>query len=187
MKITGIYQIQSKIKPKRIYIGCAINIEKRWKEHIYNLKKGRHHSFKLQGHTNKYGIGDLQFSIITTCEKHELSVMEDFFIVALHPWFNNKQRRNFNNSKKSIDEICRNISIALRGNKNRLGVKDSPETRKKKSKLQTGEGNSMYGKEPWNKGKKGLQSHTPEVKEKIRANSKRVWAEKKSKKQDNAA
>lgn len=30
MNISGIYQIQSKCKPKRIYIGSGVNIQRRW-------------------------------------------------------------------------------------------------------------------------------------------------------------
>ena len=33
-RITGIYKIQSIIKPERIYIGSAVYVDKRWKEHL---------------------------------------------------------------------------------------------------------------------------------------------------------
>ena len=61
---TGIYKIVSKIRPDRMYIGSSINIPKRWREHISNLKKNKHHSKQLQNHFNKYGEADLQFSIL---------------------------------------------------------------------------------------------------------------------------
>ena len=52
---SGIYKIQSKCKPDRIYIGSAINIEGRKRAHFSRLKHGYHHSIKLQRHYDKYG------------------------------------------------------------------------------------------------------------------------------------
>lgn len=52
---SGIYQIQSKIKPERIYIGSTINVKKRESIHLGNLKRNKHHSHKLQRHYNKFG------------------------------------------------------------------------------------------------------------------------------------
>jgi hypothetical protein len=56
MKISGIYQIQSKKNPNRIYVGSGISIQHRWWYHLRNLKKGIHCNGKLQNHCNKYGI-----------------------------------------------------------------------------------------------------------------------------------
>ena len=51
LNISGIYQIQSIIKPEKKYIGSAINIRKRWHIHLCNLRKNKHHSKKLQRHS----------------------------------------------------------------------------------------------------------------------------------------
>jgi len=88
MKISGIYQIQSKIKPERIYIGSAININQRWNRHLYTLKSGIHRNIKLQRHFNRYGEIDLQFSILLGCEKEYLIANEQFFIDSYNPYFN---------------------------------------------------------------------------------------------------
>ncbi len=72
MKLSGIYQIQSKIKPERCYIGSAIHISNRWTKHLSELRLNRHHSRKLQLHYNKYGESDLQFSVLLGCEKEDL-------------------------------------------------------------------------------------------------------------------
>lgn len=61
--ISCIYKIES-ISTSRIYIGSAINFNKRKSGHICSLKKGKHHSHKLQNHFLKYGISDLIFSIV---------------------------------------------------------------------------------------------------------------------------
>ena len=88
MTISGIYKIQSKCKPERIYIGSAVNIHERWNKHLYRLKRNWHVNHKLQHHYNKYGKTDLVFSIIVGCEKDDLIVTEQFYIDAYNPWFN---------------------------------------------------------------------------------------------------
>lgn len=58
------------------------------------------------------------------------------------------------------DEWKQNISNSKKGNKYRLGKPFTEESKEKISK-------ANKGKIPWNKGKKGLQSHTQESKKKI--------------------
>jgi group I intron endonuclease len=87
-KISGIYQIQSKIKPERIYIGSTADINHRWNDHLSLLRNNKHHSCKLQNHFNKYGEPDLQFSILLRCNKDKLINVEQFYIDTYKPWFN---------------------------------------------------------------------------------------------------
>jgi group I intron endonuclease len=87
-KISGIYQIQSKIKPERIYIGGAVNIQKRWWSHLSTLRNNKHENSKLQNHFNKYGESDLQFSILLGCEKEDLIRVEQYFLDSYNPFFN---------------------------------------------------------------------------------------------------
>jgi group I intron endonuclease len=88
MMMSGIYKIQSKLKPKRIYIGSAVRIPARWWHHKFQLKNNKHANRKLQNHYNKYGLSDLEFSILTSCDKEELIEKEQFFIDAYKPYFN---------------------------------------------------------------------------------------------------
>ena len=88
MKNSGIYKIQSIIKPERCYIGSAVCIGKRWNEHLRTLRKGNHKNSKLQNHFNKYGKNDFIFSIIICCDKEDLIITEQFFIDSYKPWFN---------------------------------------------------------------------------------------------------
>ena len=44
MKISGIYKIESKIKPERIYIGSAVNIGNRKN---FSIKKNNYRKCKL--------------------------------------------------------------------------------------------------------------------------------------------
>ena len=86
--ITGIYKIQSGKKHKRFYIGASANIFRRWKEHLYKLRRQKHYNPKLQEHFNKYGESDLHFSIIVCCDKKALKGFEQFYIDAYEPYFN---------------------------------------------------------------------------------------------------
>jgi group I intron endonuclease len=125
--ISGIYKISSKIKPERCYIGSAVDINKRWTVHLYKLKKGAHHSVKLQNHVNKYKIEDLIFETLLTCGKTELIEKEQFFLDTLHPYFNICYTAG-NTLGRIPSETTRN---KIREKK--IGNKPSPETRKKMS------------------------------------------------------
>lgn len=127
MKFSGIYKIQSKAKPKRIYVGSAVNIKERWWEHKSQLRRNSHHSKKLQFHFNKYGESDLQYSVLLGCEPANLLIHEQFFIDALDPHFNICKKAGSCYGKLLSEESKRKISESHKG------MKHSPETRKKLS------------------------------------------------------
>jgi group I intron endonuclease len=87
-KITGIYKIQSAIKPERIYIGSGVNIQRRWWCHLSKLRNNKHENSKLQRHFNKYGEVDFQFSILLGCNENDLIKIEQYFIDSYNPFFN---------------------------------------------------------------------------------------------------
>lgn len=109
MNISGIYKIQSIIKPERIYIGSAVNINRRWNHHLNDLRKNKHCNRKLQNHFNKYKEGDLQFSILLKCGKEDLIKIEQNFIDTYNPYLN----------------ICKTAG-------NMLGYKHTAESNRKK-------------------------------------------------------
>ena len=143
MVISGIYKIQSIIKPERIYIGSACNINKRFTEHKWYLKNKRHDSRKLQYHFDKYGINDLVFSIIEECPKEKLIELEQIYIDKLPHWFNICEIAGSCLGKKVTEETRQKFIKAW--DKRRL-IPISDETRKKMS-------DSLKGKpHAWNKG-----------------------------------
>jgi group I intron endonuclease len=119
---SGIYIITSPSGKK--YVGSSIDVPKRWRDHIFNLTRGSHHSKALQSAANKYGIENLKFEQILCCKPEFLIEFEQKFIDEILPSHN-------------ILKIAGSV----------LGVKRSPETRAKKSI-------SMMGKTSPNKGKK---------------------------------
>lgn len=84
---TGVYKIQSEINGM-IYIGGSLNIGKRWWKHKDNLKKSIHPNYKIQEHSNHYGLDDLKFSILEFCLKDQLIEMEQLYINIFKPQFN---------------------------------------------------------------------------------------------------
>jgi len=59
----GIYSIRNKLNNK-IYIGSSRNIDQRWYNHKFLLRKGKHHSWRLQKDWNQYGEENFEFLIL---------------------------------------------------------------------------------------------------------------------------
>ena len=179
MKMSGIYKIQSRIKPKRIYIGSSVNVYKRWMQHAQTLKRNIHRSIKLQRHYNKYGEADLQYSILICCDKNDLIKMEQYFIDAYNPYFNcsptassrlgckaseeTKRKLRESHLGKSnphigqprTDETKLKIGAASKGNKYALGYKHTDEAKRKISKASIGHTLSEESKAKISKSNKG--------------------------------
>ncbi len=62
MALSGVYAIVNRENGKR-YVGSAINIPKRWREHQRGLQRGCHENSYLQGAWNKYGEGAFEFVV----------------------------------------------------------------------------------------------------------------------------
>lgn len=157
--MTGIYKIQSKIKPNRIYIGSAVNIKSRWTNHRNELKRNVHKSPKLQSHFNKYGENDLCFSVLISCLKEDLLSQEQFFIDSMNPWFN----------------TCK-----IAGNC--LGKICSEETRKKIGKAQLGRKHTLEHRTKnsiSNKGRKLTEQHKKRISEALKGKVKSEEAKQK--------
>lgn len=131
MKISGIYRIESKVKPERVYIGSSINIGNRWRRHLSTLKLKQHGSIKLQNHVNKYGIDDLIFTIITECEKVDLIKTEQSFINSYNPYFNICKIAGSSLGVKRSDEYRKAKREFMKGNTNGFGHCQSEEMKLK--------------------------------------------------------
>lgn len=82
----GIYAITNKLNGK-VYIGCSKNIKTRFNSHKALLKKGIHHSTKLQQEWDQYGKESFDFSIIQEVEDSEsLLEVEQQFIKEYKAW-----------------------------------------------------------------------------------------------------
>jgi group I intron endonuclease len=148
MKINGIYKIQSKIKSERIYIGSAINIKRRWSQHLSDLRLNKHGNNKLQNHFNKYGESDLVFIIVELCFPEFLTAREQYYIDKWNPYFNickiagsvlGCKMIAWNKGKNLSLEHCKNLSESHKGQKAwNKGKKASEETKRRLSESHKG-------------------------------------------------
>jgi group I intron endonuclease len=146
MKTSGIYKIQSISKSERYYIGSAINIEQRWRLHLHHLRKNCHGSIFLQRHFNKYGIDDLQFSILYICDKKYLVETEQYCLDLYNPLFNLCKKAY---SPLGIKHFKMKHSNVKGKNNPMFGKHHSEESKKLQSEaasLRMGEKNPFYNK-----------------------------------------
>lgn len=128
---SGIYYIQN-IDNGKLYIGSAVNIEKRWREHKHHLYKRNHVNAHLQAAWDKDGEDIFIFGILEiVSDKYALLDREQYWIDKF----------------KVIDNKYGYNKAPVAGST--LGMKQSDETKEKLRKV-----GFQKGFTPWNKGKK---------------------------------
>jgi predicted GIY-YIG superfamily endonuclease len=135
---SGIYSITCAANGKQ-YVGSAVNISSRWRIHQCLLRKGCHHSIKLQRVFNKYGAETFEYSVLEAVDdKTKLVEREQAHMDALKPWMNMNPRAGSALGNRWTDEQKRRASIAQKeASKTRVhplkGTKGmmSPEVRAK--------------------------------------------------------
>ena len=135
----GVYQIVNTVNGKR-YVGSSVNIEARWKHHIWRLNRGSHHSPYLQNSWNKYGEHCFTFAILSeneednihAAEQIEIDIKSEYNVAPLagssrgHKW-TEEQKAAHSESKLKFYECPKareKMSIAVRKSQAR------PEVRK---------------------------------------------------------
>lgn len=168
--MSGIYLIISILKPSKIYIGSAIDLEHRKRQHFHLLKYNKHFNKKLQNHYNKYGESDLQFSILLGCDKEDLIKIEQYFIDILKPWFNNAPIAGSNLGMKHSKKTRKKISMIQIGrklseeHKRKIGEGNKGKILSEKTKQKIGLGNkgkirTEAIKRKWSESHKGLKNN----------------------------
>ena len=113
----GIYKIEC-IKNNKIYVGSAIDTDKRWIKHKCELGKNKHHNRHMQNAYNLYGIESFIFKVIEECSLSELIEREQYYLDQIF-----KDGNTFN--------ICSVVGT-------RLGCKHSEDSKIKMSNSQKG-------------------------------------------------
>ena len=122
-----IYQIRSK-STEKIYIGSAVKYARRKAYHLWSLRHNKGNNGKLQNHFTKYGESDFVFEIIEDMINDDIILnREQFYIDSLKPFFNIAPVAGNCLGCKHNEES----KLRRKGLKNRLGIKNSPETREK--------------------------------------------------------
>ena len=84
----GVYFIEN-ILTRDFYVGSSVNLRKRWQLHQCLLRKGKHHSPKLQSSWKKHGGVAFRFIVISIVEAKDQRVeLEQHLLSTLHPTYN---------------------------------------------------------------------------------------------------
>lgn len=121
---TGIYQITN-LHNGKAYVGSAVSFRNRWKEHLRQLKNGKHHSTVMQRAWDKYGEASFEFKKLLVCAKADLLWFEQRAIDNLKPAYN----------------ICKVAGSVL-------GYRHTPEAKAAAAKRATGNTHRRGRKEP---------------------------------------
>ncbi len=79
--VSGVYAIVNTVTGKR-YIGSSAGMRRRWVGHRNQLRRGAHHSVKLQAAYDKYGEAAFMFVVLCECEIDDLVSLEQAAIEA---------------------------------------------------------------------------------------------------------
>ena len=153
---SGIYAIRN-VTNGRCYIGSAVDLARRWREHRRTLKVGGHSSPMLQSSWLKNGQDAFVFEVLEAVTVEVLLRREQFWIDYLQPYYNVARcalapmsgRRHSEATKAKMSAIARadgrggkvgrvvseetraKLSVASCGNKSACGCVRSEEVRAK--------------------------------------------------------
>lgn len=169
----GVYKI-THVESKRFYVGSSVNVKMRVDYHLSALRKGVHGNQYLQNAYNKYGESAFTFRAHRYCATpEEARVVEQSFLD--NPKYFGVKLFNISRSSTGgnlIAGLSDKDYEALRKRKSKTGkiVQNRPEVKKRKSELNSGSGNPMYGKK-----------HTEESKSSMSKNQKAGWTKARKK------
>lgn len=87
MAQSGIYEIVNFVNGKR-YVGSAVDLEHRWREHRWGLNGHRHANRHLQASWDKHGEAAFVFQVVEICEVSQLIEREQVAIDRVKPEYN---------------------------------------------------------------------------------------------------
>jgi group I intron endonuclease len=164
--MTGIYLITNE-KNGKIYVGQALNIEKRIKQHVIDSKNKR--KISVDKAIFKYGWTTFSWKVLKECNPMDLDTFEQFFIRVYCSWkakigYNRTLGGNYAYSNRKIIRKPWTNEQKLRVNMSeKIKQKyDDPEYRRKNEASQE---------------KRVTASHTEEASRKRSESVKKWWAE----------
>lgn len=141
----GVYEIVNVINGKR-YIGSAVDLERRRKEHLYALLKNKHKNTHLQLEFNECGQTVFQFRVLLYCDPANRPLYEQSCLDGLKPEYNlAKFAFASMQGRRHTDESKAKMSKAAMGNQRALGYRYTEEQLRKKSEVMMGDKNPHFG------------------------------------------
>ena len=99
MEISGIYKITNTMT-KDFYIGSSKNIKKRWKDHKSPSRWNEHPNCPMYQDFQKYGVDKFELEILAEVEIGSLKEVEQQFIKALNPTYNQVNAKGLDIDKR---------------------------------------------------------------------------------------
>lgn len=174
----GIYGLQNKLKPEKWYIGCSIDVEKRWHKGYYLMQCKKQK--KIYNALLKYGYDGFEKVILEECSREFFEKKETYWV-----------------AKYDSVKTGYNLAPGGEGGFRPIGIPCSEETKKKignanRGRKHTDEAKllmSIAGKgKPKPEGfgetlSKAIMGHTmsEETKNKIRESNKKAWTDERRK------
>ena len=131
--ICGIYGIKNLVNGK-MYVGQAINIYKRWKDHIDDLDEDKHYNLHLQRSWNLYGKENFKFFILEECLPEDLNQKEIFYVDKCDAYTNgyNQTRGGdgslgYKHNNDVIEKMCQIQKERFQDISNRETLRDAHE------------------------------------------------------------
>jgi group I intron endonuclease len=150
-KHSGLYEICCYPRGT-IYIGSSVNIYRRWQQHKQALRANKHKNRKLQAYWNKYGEEAFTFCLLEIAEPDQLIEREQAYLDAARPSLNINEKAG-----------------------NSLGVKRTPETRKRISDAVKADAEAIARCRRMAEEQRGKSVHDDATKKKIGEASRRMW------------
>jgi group I intron endonuclease len=158
----GIYRIEN-TETRKVYIGQAGNLKKRYCDHVSALRRNNHDNKYLQNAWNKYTEETFVFSILEECAKEKLAQREQYWM----DYYRCYERQYGYNINPSATENPM------------LGQTHTPEARAKMSAKAKGRVMSESNKEALIKANKGVAKPPRKLKEKSIVNYRKDYTRNK--------
>lgn len=106
----GVYSITNKRTCKK-YIGESFDIERRWIQHMDDLRNGIHHNHKLQKDWVKYGFDNFEFRVEYSIDKEKRPYqdipykVECFLLYMENEFMNNCISEKLYNSERTMGKV----------------------------------------------------------------------------------
>ena len=112
-KITGIYNIVHTVSGRR-YVGSALSVHRRWRNHLSLLRRGQHHCTHLQRAWTMYGETAFEFSLVAACSRTKLISLEQLHIdtTPKNLLFNTRKVAGVSTGHTPSAEVKAKISLA---------------------------------------------------------------------------